>query len=139
MDEKAALRVVGARLRDERLDKRLNQIDFGKLGGVSENSQTAYEKGRTPPPVTYLLRLEQHGVDIGYVLTGRRSDGGFSADQGLLFDMFGKLSARERDAVMQLMMVLAGSTITSDQLDAQARRARHSLHDHDLAYKGMKR
>lgn len=139
MDEKAALRVVGSRLRDERLDKRLNQIDFGKLASVSENSQTAYEKGRTPPPVTYLLRLEQHGVDIGYVLTGRRSDGGFSAEQGLLFDLFGRLSAREREAVMQLMMTLAGQTVTTDQLDAQARRARQSLHDPGAAYKGANR
>ncbi len=50
----------------------LNQIEFGKLADASENSQTAYEKGKTAPNIAYLLKLQEHGVDIGYILTGQR-------------------------------------------------------------------
>lgn len=129
------LAAFGNRLRDERIRTRKNQVDFAELGGARKSSQINYEAGKTAPSVEYLLRLEQHGVDIGYVLTGRRSDGGFSADQGLLFDLFGKLSARERDAVMHLMMILAGQTVTADQIGDQARLARQTLQDRQLRFR----
>lgn len=129
------LRAFSDRLREARLLLRANQTDFASWGGVKKNSQIKYEGGETAPSVEYLLRLEPHGVDIGYVLTGRRADGGFSADHGLLFDLFGKLSARERDAVMHLMMILAGQTVTADQIGDQARLARQTLQDGQLRFR----
>ncbi|MCW3836013.1 helix-turn-helix domain-containing protein [Sphingomonas canadensis] len=68
------LAALGKRLREERKEKRFTQTAFSELAGVHKNSQIAYEAGRTPCTVEYLLRLAECGVDIGYVLTGRRAD-----------------------------------------------------------------
>ncbi|WP_232479583.1 S24 family peptidase [Sphingomonas sp. TX0522] len=54
---------------------KLDQTAFAEAGGVKKGSQIAYEKDDTPPTTEYLRKLEPHGVDIGYVLTGRRTDG----------------------------------------------------------------
>lgn len=66
---------VGLRLREERQRLGLDQTTFGQAGGVKKGAQIAYEKDGTPPNTEYLRALESLGVDIGYVLTGRRSDG----------------------------------------------------------------
>lgn len=59
-----------ARLREERQRLGLNQIDFGRLGGVSKNTQLAYENASSPISLEYLGRLASHGVDVMYVISG---------------------------------------------------------------------
>ena len=63
----------GERLAAERKRLKLNQTDFGKLAGVTKNSQHNYEMGTREPDVGYLLKLEEHGIDAAYILTGERS------------------------------------------------------------------
>lgn len=140
MSADSLVTALGSRIRAERLELRLNQIEFGKLAGISETSQTAYEKGKTAPPVSYLLRLAEHGVDIGYVLTGQRRDGSLSREHELLFELFGKLSARERQAVFELMSILAGATVPLAAIDLQARAGREQLgrlHEPKIGYRGQ--
>lgn len=60
-----------ARLREERQRLGMNQPDLGKLGGVSKNTQLAYESGASPITLDYLSKVAEHGVDSVYVLTGR--------------------------------------------------------------------
>jgi transcriptional regulator with XRE-family HTH domain len=60
----------GDRLREERTRLKLNQIEFGELGGVSKNAQLSYEKAERRPDADYLMRLVPHGVDVHYLLTG---------------------------------------------------------------------
>jgi transcriptional regulator with XRE-family HTH domain len=110
------LEELGARLREERLRLTLDQTSFGQLGGVKKNSQINYEAGRTAPDAEYLLKLEEHGVDPGYVLTGRRESGELSFENKQLLDMFGRLSAREREAVMSMLMILSGNVIDASDL-----------------------
>lgn len=124
------------RLREARLDMRLDQLAFADLGGVKKNSQVNYEAGRTPPTVEYLYRLADHGVDIGYILTGRRSDSSLSFEQVLLTELFEKMSAREREAVMQLMMTLTGQTVSAAEIGVQAREARTTLQDRRQGFHG---
>lgn len=102
----------GARLREERVRKGLNQADFAALGGVSKNSQLSYERGSSPANVEYLLALGAQGVDVAYLMTGRRfeSDPDVGADTKWLLDAWFRLSTRERDGVMQLILTLAGLT-----------------------------
>lgn len=66
---------VGQRLREERQRLGLDQRKMAIAGGVSRNSQLAYEAGHTPPNAEYLLELEKGGADAAYILTGRRSGG----------------------------------------------------------------
>lgn len=63
----------GQRLKAVREAKGMNQQDFAALAGKQKNSQVQYEGGKTPPPLDYLYRLADHGVDIAYLLTGQRS------------------------------------------------------------------
>lgn len=69
------LTLVGERLRAERDRLGLQQPDFAALGGAKRVSQSNYENGKSPLGIDYLLKLQAHGVDIGFVVTGVRADG----------------------------------------------------------------
>lgn len=103
------LSFFGSRLKEERKRLGLTQTEFGKLGNASLNSQTAYERGKIPPTVGYLLKLARHDIDIGYVLTGH-SGGIVDGETGRLISALGQLSARERGAVFALILGLLGQT-----------------------------
>lgn len=64
---------TGGRLREERERLGLSQRAMAALGGVSKNTQLAYESGTSPLPIDYVLKLEEHGVDPSYVATGTRA------------------------------------------------------------------
>lgn len=61
------------RLREERERLRMNQEDFGALGGVTKRTQAYYESGERTPDAKYLASVADGGVDVGYVITGARS------------------------------------------------------------------
>ncbi|MEL7681111.1 LexA family transcriptional regulator [Citromicrobium bathyomarinum] len=49
-----------------------SQRAFGDLAGISKNTQLAYETGSSPITLDYLARAAEHGVDVQYVVSGRR-------------------------------------------------------------------
>ena len=98
-----SLSAFGRRMRDERKRKSLLLKEFASLVEVSEKSQIAYENGKTPPTVSYLYRASEQGIDIEYVLTGKRSDRPENEDDARFLARFHQLGDRERHAVMQLV------------------------------------
>lgn len=66
---------IGDRLKEERERLRLTQTAFGALAGVKKNTQILWEKGSSSPNATALSMLSEAGVDILYVVTGRRFGG----------------------------------------------------------------
>ena len=66
---------IGLRLKEERLRLNLTQTDLAAVAGVSKGAQIAWEKGTTTPPAAVLVAYAERGVDLDYVLLGRRSDG----------------------------------------------------------------
>ena len=70
MDVSESALALAARLRQERERLGYTQNAFAELGGVKRVSQFLYEKGDRAPDTSYLLRLERHGVNIGYILFG---------------------------------------------------------------------
>lgn len=60
------------RLVAERKRLGLSQTALAEAGGVSKGSQILYEKGRSPT-ADYLAGIDGVGVDLMYILTGRRS------------------------------------------------------------------
>lgn len=52
---------------------KLSQADFAALVGSVRGSQAAYEQDRKIPGGAYLSALEGVGVDVLYVLTGKRT------------------------------------------------------------------
>ncbi|MBA1257629.1 helix-turn-helix transcriptional regulator [Pseudomonas psychrotolerans] len=65
-------RALGDRLREERDRLNLTQDELGQIGGVNRNSQGKYEKGERNPDSAYLEAVSAAGVDVLYVLTGKR-------------------------------------------------------------------
>jgi transcriptional regulator with XRE-family HTH domain len=65
----------GARLREERKRLGFKQAEFAALAGTDVPKQSLYENGHRQLRAAYLSRLEPVGVDLLYVLTGRRSEG----------------------------------------------------------------
>lgn len=61
----------GDRIREERLRLKLNQEEFGALGGVARPSQSNYESEQRVPDLKYLANLCEK-VDVMYILTGNR-------------------------------------------------------------------
>jgi transcriptional regulator with XRE-family HTH domain len=65
----------GSRLAEERKRLGLKQAEFADLVGTDVPKQSLYENDRRELRADYLARLAEAGVDIVYVLTGRRSEG----------------------------------------------------------------
>jgi transcriptional regulator with XRE-family HTH domain len=64
---------LGERLREERQRLGLNQTDFAAIGCVTKKTQMLYESGERYPGAEYLQALEPIGVDVFYVLMGKRA------------------------------------------------------------------
>lgn len=64
------LKSFSTRLRETRIAMKLNQTQFGKIGGVSLSAQACYENGMRYPNIYYLGKLAQNGVDVNYIITG---------------------------------------------------------------------
>ena len=65
----------GARLKEERQRLGLKLAAFAALVGTDTPKQSMYENDRRGLRADYLSRIAAAGVDIVYVLTGRRSEG----------------------------------------------------------------
>ncbi|KFE51330.1 helix-turn-helix domain-containing protein [Pseudomonas syringae] len=64
---------LGSRLKEERKALGLSQQDFAAIGGVEANAQGKYENGQRTPRSNYLTALDSSGVDVLYLLSGRRT------------------------------------------------------------------
>ncbi|EPO7789625.1 helix-turn-helix domain-containing protein [Pseudomonas aeruginosa] len=77
---------IGARLRQERERIGLSQTEFAAIAdragvaGATRQSQSLYEKGKRMPDAGYLAVVAAAGVDVGYVLTGQRSNSPLTAN-----------------------------------------------------------
>ena len=66
----------GARLAEERKRLGLKQAEFVARIGIDVPRQSLYENDRRELRADYLAKVAEAGVDILYVVTGRRSAGG---------------------------------------------------------------
>lgn len=99
---------VGARLTRERERLGHNQADFARLGGVSRNSQSAYETGRTAANVDYLQAIEDAGVDLTYVFWGRHQGDRLSREETELVACFAAISPDARGPLLAVAQSMAG-------------------------------
>jgi transcriptional regulator with XRE-family HTH domain len=65
----------GTRLAEERKRLGLRQAEFAALVGTNVPKQSLYENDKRELRADYLGRLAEAGVDVVYVLMGRRSEG----------------------------------------------------------------
>jgi transcriptional regulator with XRE-family HTH domain len=71
----------GARLAEERKRLGLKQAEFASLVGTDVPKQSLYENDRRELRADYLARLAAAKVDVGYVLTARRSEGSWLSEE----------------------------------------------------------
>lgn len=99
---------LGARLREERQKTGFSQTDFADLADASLQSQTRYETGQTLPKLDYLFALAKHGIDVTFVMTGKRSDSALSPKEQILLGYFNKLNPDNQDIAIGQIAALAG-------------------------------
>jgi transcriptional regulator with XRE-family HTH domain len=71
----------GVRLAEERKRLGLKQAEFATLVGTDVPKQSLYENDRRELRADYLARLADAQVDVVYVLTGQRMEGGRLGEQ----------------------------------------------------------
>ena len=103
------------RLVEERKRLKLLQKNFSELAGVHKKSQVDYEKGRFPA-FAYLERIAEMGVDVQYVLTGRRSaEPVLTPDERLLLEAWKRATpALQQAALAALVGGMGGVQIGRD-------------------------
>ena len=119
------LEPIGVRLREERLRLFKSIKDLSIAAGAHRNSIENYESGATPINVAMLLVLQDLGFDIGYVVTGRRTDGDLGFADSEILRLVSLLSRREREAVVALVSTLAGETVSLSDIGASSRTMVH--------------
>lgn len=96
---------LGSRLKEERKALGMSQQEFGAIGGVEANAQGKYESGERVPRSDYLAALGHKGVDVLYVLSGKRtpiaSDSLSEAEQAIITH-YRSLSDDDKEAISQL-------------------------------------
>lgn len=92
-----------SRLKEERKRLGLSQAELGAAGGVSKDAQLNYESGERSPNAAYLEAIAAAGVDVLYVLTGRRSSLESMPDD--LLTLVRAYDHADKDGRMALQMV----------------------------------
>src|SRR6185503_7694218 len=91
----------GARLAEERKRLGLKQAEFASLVGTDVPKQSLYENDRRELRADYLSRLAGAKVDVGYVLTAKRSEGAWlGAEAGALLSAYLALPPPLQQAVL---------------------------------------
>ena len=92
-------RDIGRRLAEERVGLKLNQDDLAQIVGKSRRSIAAWEAGEQTPDADALALADMHGLDVLFVVTGRRG-AVLSESQQLLVSYTRNVPEKALDAVL---------------------------------------
>ena len=99
----------GARLAEERKRLGLKQAEFASLVGTDVPKQSLYENDRRELRADYLARLAAAKVDVGYVLTAKRSEGAWLTEEAsALLSAYLALPAELQESVLSFVAALNG-------------------------------
>ncbi|MGV4733187.1 helix-turn-helix domain-containing protein [Burkholderia pseudomallei] len=123
------MNTIGSRLREERLRLGLSQDEFAAVGGVARRAQSNYESDERSPDAKYLTAVAGLGVDVLFILLGRRDaageQGGHAAsigDEQELVESYRQLNEAGKAA----LLAFVASCITTGSMvqDSTPRRAK---------------
>ena len=109
----------GPRLKEERKRLGLKQAEFAALVDTDMPKQSLYERGQRQLRADYLSRLAPVGVDILYVLTGRRSGDSLGEDASEFLGTYLALPPELREPAEQLMADLTRYVEEGPRKDGQ--------------------
>jgi transcriptional regulator with XRE-family HTH domain len=113
----------GRRLAEERKRLGLKQAEFAERVGTDVPKQSLYENDRRELRADYLARLGAAGVDILYILTGRRGAGGRLGQRPSdLLNAYLALPPEMQQALAGLARSLRGQFERAAGTNGQARR-----------------
>ncbi len=69
---------IGQRLKQERERLGVKIADFGRYGDWPVRTVSGWEAGRTTPKAEFFADVQELGLDIQYIITGRRSSSSLS-------------------------------------------------------------
>lgn len=75
---------IGKRLREERERLQLSQEQLAAIAGTNRITPSRYEGGTHLPTIGFLAAVAEAGVDVEYVLGGKRNVVALSADDAAL-------------------------------------------------------
>ncbi|QBK70694.1 XRE family transcriptional regulator [Acinetobacter johnsonii] len=87
--------MIGVRIKEERSRLGLNQPDFAEIAGVSKRTLIDWEKDSSSPNAVHLSALSQAGVDVHYIITGKKLDKENESLLGEGIDGFGLVPVHE--------------------------------------------
>ena len=93
----------GARLKEERKRLGCKQAEFAALVATDVPKQSLYENDKRELRAPYLSRIAAAGVDVVYVLTGRRSEACLDESAAEFLAVWLGLPAELQEAVERLM------------------------------------
>ena len=95
-------RIVGALLRQARMEADISQKELAKLAGVSANRFSAYEHGERPIPLAELELVAQHlHIPLTYFLDNQKGPVGEWHQQEEAWQRFSELPRDVQDFVIQ--------------------------------------
>ena len=93
----------GERLKEERKRLGFKQAEFASRVGRDVPKQSLYENNRRELRAPYLSKIAEEGVDVVYVLTGRRSEECLDEDTTRFLAGYLNLAPELRQVVGRLM------------------------------------
>lgn len=105
------LKDFGKRLREERGRLGKTVDEFADMSGIHTNSLGNYERGERAANAALLLIWQDLKIDVGYVLTGVRTNFDIGPDEQRLLDNFSRLDINEQEIVTALIARLVGDPI----------------------------
>lgn len=111
-----------SRLRELREARSLSQEGFAALCGASKNTQNNYETGKRKPTYDYLEALAAAGVDVIYLLTGRRDPKLLNDQQKRLLSLFEDLNADARQVLIGLLEAVKTGRVAKGESDTVRQR-----------------
>ncbi|KWN69653.1 transcriptional regulator [Burkholderia ubonensis] len=87
----------------------LSQAEFAALGGLGKQAEFNYEAGTRSPDANYLEALMKVGVDVLYVISGRRTDpGAMPADEQDLLREYRQLDSAGKATALAVVKNVRG-------------------------------
>ncbi|RAU47918.1 XRE family transcriptional regulator [Pseudomonas sp. RIT412] len=114
------MNTFGIRLRQERKRLGLTQLQMAKLGGVEPNAQGHYESGARSPKASYLQRLSDAGVNVGYLFSDNPPD---HSDGIVTTTLPGRLGGGPAGAAAALISQFGLNIVTTAQIVYDAARS----------------
>ena len=106
--------LVGERLKEARDALGLNQAEMAKAMGVTREYWGRCERGVSVPGGEVLAALALKGLDVGYILTGNRTqsvaESNFSKEEEALVDNYRHADGEGRSAARRILSALSSDT-----------------------------